>query len=91
MNAQPGLWTMPKEDIKQIPIGLWDKKSKAQYALGGQMLTNVIDGLNSFGAALLESVADANERDDIQRLITDVVLQYKDSTWKMHMNMYFPP
>ena len=79
---------MPKEDIKQIPIGLWDTSSKSQCLLGGQMLTNVIDGLNSFGAALLESAATVGERDDIQRLITEAVLQYKDSTWKLHMNLY---
>jgi len=81
---------MPKEDIRQIPIGHWDKKSRSQYVLGGQMLTNVVDGLNSFGAALLESGANASERDDIARLITDAVLQYKDSTWKLDMTMYVP-
>ena len=81
---------MPKEDIKQIPIGHWDKKSPTKYVLGGQMLTNVIDGLNSFGAAFLESDANDSERDNIQRLITDAVLQYKDSTWNMHMTMYVP-
>jgi len=81
---------MPKDDIRQIPIGHWDRKSPTEYVLGGQMLTNVVDGLNSFGAAFLESDANANERDDIQRLITDAVLQYKDSTWKLHMTMYVP-
>ena len=53
------------------------------------MLTNVIDGLNSFVAAFLESDANDSERDDIQRLITEAVLQDKDSTWN-HMTMYVP-
>jgi len=85
---------MPSEDIRQIPIGHWDRRNSYERNLGGQMLTNLIDGLNSFGAPILETgrgQVQANVRDDIQRLITKVVQQYKDSTWKMHMNMYTPP
>ena len=78
---------MPSEDMKQIPIGHWERKSKNDRNLGGQMLTNLIDGLNSFGPAILGT---AGDRDEIQRLITDAVKQYKDSTWKLHMNMYTP-
>ena len=53
------------------------------------MLTNLLDGLNSFGAAILETVG--VDKDDAQRLITKVSQQYKESThWRMSMNMYPP-
>lgn len=53
------------------------------------MLTNLLDGLNSFGAAILESMG--MDRDTAQRMVTEVCEQYKESTkWKMTMVMYAP-
>jgi len=53
------------------------------------MLTNLLDGLNSFGAAILESMG--MDRDTAQRMVTEVCEQYKESTkWKMTMVMYGP-
>lgn len=54
------------------------------------MLTNLLDGLNSFGAAILESMG--MDKDEAQRLVTAVAQQYKESTkWRLSMNMYPPP
>jgi hypothetical protein len=81
-------FTDPREEIITVPIGLWGKKGK-RLLLGGQMLTNLLDGLNSFGAAILETVG--MDKDDAQRLITKVSQQYKECTpWRMSMNMYPP-
>lgn len=52
------------------------------------MLTNMIDGLNSFGAALLVQMG--LDKDYSERLVTAAVNQYKDSSWRMSMNMFFP-
>ena len=80
-------WTEPKEIILTIPIGLWGNPGSSRYEIGAQMLSNVIDGLNSFGAAFLEEAGE--DRDYAQRLITEAVNQYKDSNWRMSINMYF--
>ena len=80
-----GMWTDPLEIIFTVPIGLWSKTGPMPREIGGQMLTNMIDGLNSFGAALLGLEGD--DLDEAQRLITDAVNQYKDSTWRMSMKM----
>ena len=50
------------------------------------MLTNLLDGLNSFGAAILENMG--MDKDEAQRLVTEVAQQYKESTkWRMSMSM----
>ena len=53
------------------------------------MLTNLLDGLNSFGAAILENMG--RDKDEAQRMVTEVSQQYKESTkWRMSMNMFGP-
>ena len=80
-----GGWTAPREITFTVPIGLWGKRRTKRYEMGGQMLTNMLDGLNSFGAALLGQTG--VDRDYAERLVTAAVNQYKDSTWRMSMNM----
>jgi len=53
------------------------------------MLTNLLDGLNSFGAAILENMG--RDKDEAQRMVTEVSQQYKECTkWRMSMNMFGP-
>ena len=54
--------------------------------MGGQMLCNLVDGLNSFGAEMLEAAGMG--QDEAQNMITQVDEQYRDSKWEMSMNMY---
>ena len=79
-----GNWTDPKELFITVPIGLWGRRHSDKFK-GGQMLTNLLDGLNSFGAALLESTG--HDRDVAQMFITSVAKQYKTSNWCMTMDM----
>jgi len=81
-----GNWTDPKELFFTVPIGLWGKRHSDRFK-GGQMLTNLLDGLNSFGAALLES--GGADRDAAQQFITSVAKQYKTSHWGMTMDMMY--
>lgn len=50
------------------------------------MLCNLMDGLNSFGAEVLESQGWG--KDEAAVLITEVDKQYRDSRWEMSMHMY---
>lgn len=52
------------------------------------MLANLLDGLNSFGAALLQS-AFQEQPDIAQRFITEVEKQYRNSKWRMSMNLMY--
>lgn len=53
------------------------------------MLTNLLDGLNSFGAAILENMG--LNKNEAQREVTEVSQQYKECTkWRMTMNVYGP-
>jgi hypothetical protein len=45
-----------------------------------------MDGLNSFGAEMLE--AQGMGKDEAAVLITEVDKQYRDSRWEMSMHMY---
>jgi hypothetical protein len=52
------------------------------------MLCNLVDGLNSFGAEMLEAAGMG--KDEAQNIITQVDEQYRDSKWELSMNMYIP-
>jgi len=70
-------FTEARELVLTIPIGCWGQ-TRGELAKGGQMLTNLLDGLNSFGTALLE--ATGSDREAAQLLITEVARQYKHSS-----------
>jgi hypothetical protein len=79
-----GGWSTPSEEIIQVPIALWPKET-VRKQVGGQMLCNLVDGLNSFGSEMLEAAGMG--KDEAQNMITQVDEQYRDSKWEMWMNM----
>jgi len=81
-----GGWTPPTEEIIKVPIALWNASPRGRM-LGGQMLCNLMDGLNSFGAEMLE--AQGMGKDEAAVLITEVDKQYRDSRWEMSMHMMY--
>ena len=76
---------MEGETFVPVPIGLWGRHGTQHYKQGGQMLTNLIDGLDSFGTVFLQQ--GGNEAREAQQLIDSVMKQYKDSTWEMFMEL----
>ena len=80
-----GQWSQPTEEIIKVPIALWPK-DRLKKQVGGQMLCNLVDGLNSFGAEMLE--ASGMGKNEAQNMITRVDEQYRDSKWELSMNMY---
>jgi hypothetical protein len=78
-------WTEAKETVISIPIGGWPKPGTHQYGFGGQMLSNMLESLNSFGVAFLEQ--SGHRRNEAQQLVTEATNQYRDLSWRMSMNM----
>ena len=101
MLKKTGGFSETKEIAFNLPIGLWKKDPESalnnsnpndpdyfgrQRLIGAQMLTNLIDGLNSYGTSFLRRVG--NNPDSAAISITEACQQYKDSSWKLSMNLY---
>jgi hypothetical protein len=81
-----GNFTPAKEQLTRVPIGGWPESFKEKF-LGNQMLANILDGLNSFGAALLESTGENN--DVAQLTITNVIESYQKNTLRLSMDVMY--